>query len=263
MSGPETSPDRPQTRLWSPVHQWRSPPPPAGPRTGPGRLPSPGLPQPLLQVPVSSNIIIVINVIIINVIIVIIIIIINIIIINVIAIITIIINVIIIIIIIIIIMFFIILMLELTRRSNTSSQDFPREGRVEIRARRDIMAGEEITTSYMRPRQDTQSRRQLLAHTWHFWCECELCRDPSEGGTNLSALVCVGCGESSMLPEDPLDLETCWTCSDCGATISQEEHEAILSQTIEVNRSTGGRTLLIIAPDHQQFSKRKYQQRAA
>ena len=121
-------------------------------------------------------------------------------------------------------------------RSNTSSQDFPREGRVEIRARRDISAGEEITTSYMRPRQDTQSRRQLLAHTWHFWCQCDLCRDPSEGGTNLSAVVCVGCGEGSMLPEDPLDLETCWTCSDCGSAISHEEHEAILSQTVEVNR---------------------------
>ena len=57
-------------------------------------------------------------------------------------------------------------------RCNTVSQDNPREGLVQIKARFNIPAGEEITTSYMRPTQDTQSRRQLLAHTWHFWCCC-------------------------------------------------------------------------------------------
>ena len=57
-------------------------------------------------------------------------------------------------------------------RCNTVSQDYPQEGLVKIKARFNIPAGEEITTSYMRPTQDTQSRRQLLAHTWHFWCSC-------------------------------------------------------------------------------------------
>ena len=70
------------------------------------------------------------------------------------------------------------------------SRDHPRERRVEIHARWDIAAGEEITTSYLRPTKDTQTRRQLLAHSWHFWCTCPRCRDREEGGARLASIVC-------------------------------------------------------------------------
>ena len=75
-------------------------------------------------------------------------------------------------------------------RCNTVSRDHPRERRVEIHARWDIAAGEEITTSYLRPTKDTQTRRQLLAHSWHFWCTCPRCGDREEGGARLASIVC-------------------------------------------------------------------------
>ena len=43
---------------------------------------------------------------------------------------------------------------------NTTSQDFPQDRKVEIQARFQIKAGEEITTSYIRP---TQVRKQISA----------------------------------------------------------------------------------------------------
>ena len=61
---------------------------------------------------------------------------------------------------------------------------------MEIHARWDIAAGEEITTSYLRPTKDTQTRRQLLAHSWHFWCTCPRCGDREEGGARLASIVC-------------------------------------------------------------------------
>ena len=57
---------------------------------------------------------------------------------------------------------------------------------MEINARFAIKKGEELTTSYIQPTQATIARRQFLFHTWHFWCSCLRCRDPTEGGANLA-----------------------------------------------------------------------------
>jgi len=117
---------------------------------------------------------------------------------------------------------------------NTISQDYPQDRRVEIKARFNISTGEEITTSYIRPTQDTQSRRQFLAHTWHFWCHCSRCKDPSEGGSCLGAVICPRCHGDRMLPEQPLDSETSWVCHQCHHTITAEEHEQILHLSLEI-----------------------------
>ena len=121
---------------------------------------------------------------------------------------------------------------------NTTSKDYPQDRLVEIKARFSISCGEEITTSYLRPTQDTQSRRQLLHHTWQFWCGCERCRDPTEGGSYLSALSCTSCASGPVLPLDPLDTETSWACRECGATITALEQEVLLSKTVQVTSGT-------------------------
>jgi len=120
---------------------------------------------------------------------------------------------------------------------NTVSQDYPQEGLVQIKARFNIPAGEEITTSYMRPTQDTQARRQLLAHTWHFWCQCARCQDNTEGGTFLSAIVCNACGVGPLLPQHPLDPQSPWTCQTCEAGISHEEQETLLQRSLQIINS--------------------------
>ena len=125
---------------------------------------------------------------------------------------------------------------------------------MEIRARFNIREGEEITTSYIRPTQDTQARRELLAHTWHFWCTCDRCRDPTEGGSHLSAVLCPACAEAPMLPQFPLDTETAWACTVCQACISHEEHKALLNTSIQVTLASAGSNLTLYAADYQQFS---------
>jgi hypothetical protein len=46
-------------------------------------------------------------------------------------------------------------------------------------------AGEEITTSYLKPSQATFVRRHLLHEKWKFWCLCNRCQDPAELGSNI------------------------------------------------------------------------------
>jgi len=120
---------------------------------------------------------------------------------------------------------------------NTTSQDYPQERRVEIKARFKIKKGEEITTSYIRPTQDTQSRRELLAHTWHFWCSCARCSDPTEGGSFLAAIKCPLCPSERVLPNDPLDTDTDWTCEKCDNVLSAEKHQQLLCQALEIINS--------------------------
>ena len=136
-------------------------------------------------------------------------------------------------------------------RCNTVSQDYPEEGLVQIRARFSIPAGEEITTSYLRPTQDTQARRQLLAHTWHFWCHCARCQDNTEGGTFLAAILCNSCGAGPVLPQQPLDPESVWACQRCQASISHEEQETLLQRSLQVSLAEN-----TVSPDYQQFPSR-------
>ncbi len=59
-----------------------------------------------------------------------------------------------------------------------------------------------------------------------FSCECPRCLDPTELGSFASALRCPDCpsspsgntenAASAVLPDDPVDLESPWRCSECG-----------------------------------------------
>lgn len=122
---------------------------------------------------------------------------------------------------------------------NTMSQDFPQDRKVVIQARFPIKAGEEITTSYIRATQDTQSRRQFLAHTWHFWCGCWRCADPREGGALLSALVCPNnrCGGVAVLPISPLEPDSTWECDKCGLRLAAEDQQQTLFEALEIINS--------------------------
>jgi hypothetical protein len=107
---------------------------------------------------------------------------------------------------------------------NTVTGEHPGEHRVELRARWDVAAGEELTTSYIPPTQSSFTRRHLLHHTWGFWCACTRCRDPTECGSYLGALACdrQRCG-GRLLHWTPLDLEAAWQCDVCGAERSAIE----------------------------------------
>ena len=100
----------------------------------------------------------------------------------------------------------------------TQSFDF----RIQVKARTDIVKGEEITTQYMpTTSKGTFYRRKEMEQMWCFQCCCIICRDPTESGTMFSAIKCPVCcdGEDSaegyLLPMDHLNPESTWRCKVC------------------------------------------------
>uniref|UniRef100_A0A6P7GLW2 SET domain-containing protein SmydA-8-like n=1 Tax=Diabrotica virgifera virgifera TaxID=50390 RepID=A0A6P7GLW2_DIAVI len=99
--------------------------------------------------------------------------------------------------------------------------------KVNLKASSHISAGEHITTMYTHCLWGTQARREHLRETKYFDCQCKRCSDPTEMGSYLSALKCIGtndepCG-GTQLPINPLDDKTEWTCDQCTVKISNEE----------------------------------------
>ncbi|KAG6450624.1 SET domain-containing protein SmydA-8-like isoform X2 [Manduca sexta] len=97
-----------------------------------------------------------------------------------------------------------------------------------------IAKDEHIATMYSHALWGTQARRQHLKDTKYFSCKCQRCSDPTELGTYLSAMKCLGEEKTPCdgihLPEDPLNEETDWACSKCSVKISNSQVNMIISQ---------------------------------
>lgn len=76
----------------------------------------------------------------------------------------------------------------------------------------------------------THRRRKRIHSEWYFQCTCTRCRDPTELGTFISALICEVCEEGSMLPVEPLDPFSEWVCSDCDFSVGVEVAERKVAQ---------------------------------
>lgn len=94
-----------------------------------------------------------------------------------------------------------------------------------------------ITTMYSHALWGTSARRQHLKDAKYFACKCPRCSDPTELGTYLSALRCLGDGmnpcDGIHLPEDPLDDETEWACSKCKVTVSSSQVNMLILEMQE------------------------------
>ncbi|KAJ2940451.1 hypothetical protein O0L34_g134 [Tuta absoluta] len=100
-----------------------------------------------------------------------------------------------------------------------------------------VQKGNHLTTMYSHALWGTQARRQHLKDVKYFACKCVRCADPTEMGTYLSAMKCLGDGENPCdgihLPEDPLDDESDWACSKCRVKISSSQVNMLVSQMQE------------------------------
>ncbi|XP_016966660.1 SET domain-containing protein SmydA-8 [Drosophila biarmipes] len=99
----------------------------------------------------------------------------------------------------------------------------PINKQIAVRAGCDLQKGEHLRISYTNILWDTQLRQHHLRLTKHFSCRCSRCLDPTEYGTYISALVCLGdvnqtC-TGTQLPEDPLDEKAQWKCDSCPVTV--------------------------------------------
>ncbi|XP_060523200.1 uncharacterized protein LOC132700097 [Cylas formicarius] len=103
-----------------------------------------------------------------------------------------------------------------------------------VKASVPISKGDHISTMYTHTLWGTQARREHLKETKYFTCKCRRCGDPTELGSYLSALKCIGnqeepCG-GIQLPVDPLDDNTEWTCDKCDVKLSNAEVSFLVNQ---------------------------------
>ncbi|XP_017768634.1 PREDICTED: protein msta-like [Nicrophorus vespilloides] len=97
-----------------------------------------------------------------------------------------------------------------------------------LKAAKPIKKGEEIFLTYSRILWCTLSRRTHLLRTKHFACECPRCHDPTEFGTNLSAMLCESCS-GFVLPKNPLIFNGVWTCNSCDRQVEESKIAFIMS----------------------------------
>lgn len=120
--------------------------------------------------------------------------------------------------------------------------------RITVKAACSIKKGEHITTMYTHALWGTQARREHLKETKYFDCTCKRCSDPTEMGTNLSSLKCLGsetglCG-GTQIPVDPLNYKTEWACDKCVIKIGCEQVALLVNQigdevdTVQANKPT-------------------------
>lgn len=111
--------------------------------------------------------------------------------------------------------------------------DTKRQGKITMRAGRLIRAGEHLAIMYTHMLWGTQMRLEHLITNKYFTCKCERCMDPTELGTHLSSLKCLGdigkdCG-GTLLPTNPIDITTEWFCDKCDVHIANEQIEIVLT----------------------------------
>lgn len=106
--------------------------------------------------------------------------------------------------------------------------------KITVRAAVNIKKGDHITTMYTHALWGTQARREHLRETKYFTCKCTRCSDPTELGSYLSALRCMGGGADGcggiQLPIDPLDDNTDWVCDRCEMKLKNSEVAFLVNQ---------------------------------
>ncbi|XP_030375578.1 SET domain-containing protein SmydA-8 [Scaptodrosophila lebanonensis] len=90
---------------------------------------------------------------------------------------------------------------------------------IAVHAGCDIKKGEHLKITYTNILWGTHMRQHHLGMTKHFNCRCARCLDPTEFGSYVSALRCLGDVNKTctgiQLPIDPLNEHTQWKCDTC------------------------------------------------
>jgi hypothetical protein len=94
---------------------------------------------------------------------------------------------------------------------------------IEIKAMRDIAAGEEITVSYADSLLPRAERRAFLQESKMFWCSCVRCGDKTENGTFARAVRCGRDRCDGWLCA--LDAQNEWSCSACDRAVVDADGE--------------------------------------
>ena len=92
----------------------------------------------------------------------------------------------------------------------------PKDRSIKVRAQRKILKGEEISIQYLSFMYGHIKRKGTIKNFWFFDCNCDRCTDPTELNSYMSAMKCSDCENGNLLPENPMEIETCqWSCDQC------------------------------------------------
>lgn len=82
-------------------------------------------------------------------------------------------------------------------------------------ATRDIKKGEIISVTYAQPLKGTVKRRTDLLEGKCFLCSCARCKDPTEFGLYLNALICPKCSTGRLVQLDTTEIQSEYKCDKC------------------------------------------------
>ncbi|XP_058461629.1 SET domain-containing protein SmydA-8 isoform X2 [Malaya genurostris] len=106
--------------------------------------------------------------------------------------------------------------------------------KLNFKAGKTIKRGEHLCTTYTHSLWGTQQRRDHLKSNKYFACSCLRCSDPTELGTYLSALRCMGVDDNAcngfQLPIYPLDDTSNWKCNQCAIDVQADQVNFLLSK---------------------------------
>ena len=91
-----------------------------------------------------------------------------------------------------------------------------------VKSKNFIAKGESITITYCNALTNTEMRLSKLKKSKFFICKCDLCLDPTENGTFMSAVVCPKC-KGNLLPESFHLSDPVWKCDKCQFTSTHEK----------------------------------------
>ena len=114
--------------------------------------------------------------------------------------------------------------------SNARYSIEPISHKITLRSQVPIRKGDEITVQYMSFMFGQCRRKKEIPSFWFFDCRCIRCRDPTECGSLVSAMLCQKCTSKAkqtdegkgnpdigyLLPDDPLNVVNgSWSCRKC------------------------------------------------
>ena len=105
---------------------------------------------------------------------------------------------------------------------------FDSQGKANLLAKRDIKKGENLTITYCTLLTNTPTRVAKLKKSKFFTCQCQLCHDPQEKGTLMSALICPKCQGGILLPKSFFHQPQEWKCDRCAFATTEEKVQKLV-----------------------------------
>lgn len=109
--------------------------------------------------------------------------------------------------------------------ANNSRIVVDKDNSMKVYSQDSILAGQEITITYINLLNDTTERRDLLK-AWHFTCSCSRCLDATELGSFIGALKCQNCPNGFWIKYGKI-----WKCNGCSTNLKARDVEEILTIT--------------------------------